>query len=60
MRYGYAVVEINQASQQPEHVRSLCWDRAEAEAIAQDERAHTARMGRRERHVVCELVEVKD
>lgn len=59
MNYGYAVVTINQASQHAEEVDGVFWSAAEAKGV-RDSMHNSARdIGRRERFVICELVEVE-
>jgi hypothetical protein len=56
---GYIVVEWNQASGRPEvEDGSLYSTAAEAEEAAQDARDFAAKVGRKERYTVAEVVEV--
>lgn len=54
----YAVVEINQASRQPSEVYGPHGSLRDALDEAEALRATTLDIGRRERFLVCELVEV--
>ena len=59
---GYVVVCWNQASGQPEVIYSFVGvgELANAELIAETERARTAKRGRRERYAVAEVIPIED
>jgi hypothetical protein len=57
--YGYVVVTINQASRHAEEVNGVHWTATDAEEVATAMTEQTAAVGRQDRHVVCELVEVE-
>ena len=56
----YTVVEVNQASMQPERCEWVFWDLADAREYATDMRAEAVQLGRKERYFVAELTEVED
>lgn len=61
-RLGYVVAEVNQASHQVERLADdgLYPDQRTAGVIADACRKDTARRGRRERYIVCEVIPVGD
>jgi hypothetical protein len=60
---GYVVIEWNQASGQPSiayNAPDMYDDREDAEQVANRLRTDTARIGRRERYTVAEVIPLED